>query len=167
MILKPMNKKLHFKKKIDLLLISLEAIDTYSLENIYNKNRLIRSRKKEQIFRLRSGNYTRHPSNNSLCEFEDSIKTIHIIQDVLSNSFTQNMAFTVLNNHYKNPTSIVNQQYIKRFKYIYNKTQNYYSIYSYSINVNLSEIAIINLYIIAQLKTKHGIYLILKYLYSF
>lgn len=86
---------------------------------------------------------------------------------MISNLFVQNIAFNILNTYYQNPTSIINQQYIKRFEYIYNKTQNHYSIYSYYININLTEIAIINLYIISQIKTKQGIYLMLKYLCSF
>nr|YP_009296299.1 hypothetical protein Sebd_147 [Sebdenia flabellata]AOM65234.1 hypothetical protein Sebd_147 [Sebdenia flabellata] len=121
--------------------------------------------KAENLFKIRSNNYYRHPNNRYICKFEDSINTIYTLQYLLNNSFIQNIILTILDNDSKNIKSKLNTQYIRRFKYIYMKTQNYYNTISTGTNLHIKELAIINLYVMSKIQAQTGIYWLVKYLY--
>ena len=159
-----LDHKKKIKHKIDLLLMSLEAIDPYALESTYQKNCLTISNKLRNIFKIRCGNYNRHPKYNTLCFFDENIKTISYIHCLIKDPYIQNITEIILNNYTNSFSCTLTEQYIKRFTYLYKKTQNYYNNLSGYTNINVSEKAIINLYIINIINKKTGIYNLIKYI---
>ena len=145
------------------MLISLEALDLYLVNNIGILP--IDYVKQKNILKIRSSNYIRNSNSNLKCSFKTSIAFIYHLQYLLSKPHIQQIITNILV-HYNNvPTNKFKQQYINRFKYIYNKTLKYYNSHSHYGNFNLEEIAILNLYIIKNVSSPEGIYILIKYLY--
>nr|QCI09080.1 hypothetical protein [Inkyuleea mariana] len=159
-----MLKKLSFKHKIDLLLISIEALDIYASEQLENNllNSIMIYHKEK--FLIRSGNFIRNPDNNSLCNFIHSITFLYNINNLINYDFLKKTAISILNNYNSRIEPKLTKKYINKFIYIHNRTQSYYNVYSYYKNLDLIEIAIINLYIISQITQKTGLYLLIKFL---
>lgn len=157
-------KSNQLKNKIDTLLISIEALDIYSSEYISKKEFNISYNEKIVISKIRFGNYNRHPKYNKQCEFEDSIKAIYSINNSMTNLYIQNTIEIILNNYSNNLLCNLTQQYIKRYIYIYIKTQNHYNNLSNCINTKIKDIAISNLYILNKINTNDGIYKLIRYL---
>uniref|UniRef100_UPI003001E23D hypothetical protein n=1 Tax=Anunuuluaehu liula TaxID=3049639 RepID=UPI003001E23D len=155
-----MYKKLNLKKRIDLILIAIESLDLYALENTHKKYILY------NILLIRFGNYIRHADTNSSLEFKQYIKGIQICYSLITQSCLNNLASEILYNVCNQIQPQLTSQYIKRFKYIYNQTQDYYNTYSEYNDLNIYNIAIVNLYIISRINNKYGIYYLIKYLYN-
>lgn len=157
-----MNKKLNLKKRIDLILITIEALDLYALENIQKKDIC----NHHSISLIRFGNYLRHADKNSPLKFKQYIISIQICYNLISQYCLQNLALEILNDACSQIRSKMTLQYIHRFIYLYNQTQDYYNTYSRYDDLNINNIAITNLYIISQINNKYGIYYLIKYLYN-
>lgn len=157
-----MNKKLNLKKRIDLILITIEALDLYALESTQKKDIF----NHHNIVLIRFRNYLRQADKNSTLEFKQYIRIIQICYNLISECCLQNLALEVLNCACSQIRSKVTLQYIHRFIYLYNQRQDYYNIYSEYNDLNIKNIAIANLYIVSQINNKYGIYYFIKYLYN-
>nr|YP_009509375.1 hypothetical protein [Gracilaria vermiculophylla]AXI97025.1 hypothetical protein [Gracilaria vermiculophylla]WDZ68006.1 hypothetical protein [Gracilaria vermiculophylla] len=117
---------------------------------------------------MRCGNSTRKPTANTLYNFKESIKIIYDLYNSSHNSKIQQNINNILKMIYVDHElkSEHIKQYLRRFKYIYYKTQNYYNISSkfHIYNQYIEEIAIYQLYILYRLSHKDGIYFLIKYL---
>lgn len=157
-----MDNKIKFKQKLDLLIISIEALDLYTSNNI---NQMIQKQKLlKYIFLIRSGNYIRNAKNHSLFDFYQTIKIIYKIYIYLKQVYLQEIIIKILNNYSHSLYNSIEFQYYNRFKYIYKKTQNYYNHFSYYKQIKLEHLALINLYIIHKINNKYGFYFLIKYL---
>nr|YP_009295889.1 hypothetical protein Schim_143 [Schimmelmannia schousboei]AOM64824.1 hypothetical protein Schim_143 [Schimmelmannia schousboei] len=148
---------------MDLLLISIEALDIYTFEQNFSSMRQFTH---NEIFIIRSGNLIRHPDHNSLLKFNYIIILLYAVYRLINTQFIQNTAVHILNNYYLNNSTELTQQYINKFTYIHNRTQNYYNKNSYYDNLDLIEMAMINLYVISKMTYKTSLYFLIKYLYS-
>jgi len=159
---------------MDLILISLEALDLYASDQL---NKLIPNyiqKSNKNISLIRTGNYIRHPSHFAICNFKDTIQLIYSIYKLINKAFIQQTILHILEDYsyqkYRDFHSQINlsnltKQYLHRFQYIYNKTQNLYNADHHNSTANINKIAITNLYIFKQIQSKCGIYLLIKYLY--
>lgn len=119
---------------------------------------------------IRNGNYIRHPSYFSVCNFIDTIELIYKIHQLINKPFIQKIILNILKDYskHKHDSPILSKltlQYINRFYYIYKKTQDFYNTDHHYTITNIFNIAITNLYILKKLQTKWGIYILIKYLY--
>nr|YP_009398787.1 hypothetical protein [Kuetzingia canaliculata]ARW67973.1 hypothetical protein [Kuetzingia canaliculata] len=153
------------RQRIDLLIISLEALNIY-----YNKN-LIKNIKYEH-----NSNYyyqIMHKLVNHKSIYYSNFKEIlDIIYITYLNSQQKTIKHLTKNmlSKYSDSSDSCNElkQYLRRFKFIYFKKQEYYKStksLDYLCKVNINEIALLNLYIILQLKNKTGLHFLIKYLY--
>nr|YP_010199082.1 hypothetical protein LK147_pgp009 [Hydropuntia urvillei]UAD88531.1 hypothetical protein [Hydropuntia urvillei] len=162
------NEQKLYKKKIELLLISIEAINLYNLDD--NHKRTLNSSKinyyLHNLFLIRCGNLIKHPKNYSLYNFKKSIQLIYYIHNSIYSYRMQSNIYEILETIHKTQKSNKIKQYLNRFKYVYYKTQNYYNIMSntYTEDKFIVKIAILNLYIIHISSYKEGIYFLIKYL---
>nr|YP_010195841.1 hypothetical protein LK100_pgp009 [Crassiphycus birdiae]UAD83238.1 hypothetical protein [Crassiphycus birdiae] len=155
---------------MDFLLISIEAINLYNLDEnyTYKTNSIQVNTRLNNLFLIRCGNLFRHPSTDTVYNFTENIKAIYYINRSINNSRIQKTINKILIEVY-NDNQLENiRKYLNRFKYIYYKTQNYYNIRSKICfhDQYMQEIAIFNLYIISILRYKDGIYFLIKYLKS-
>nr|YP_009511555.1 hypothetical protein [Gracilariopsis mclachlanii]AXI97432.1 hypothetical protein [Gracilariopsis mclachlanii] len=153
---------------MDLLLISIEAINLYNLDIYctkmdYNIQNFISL---EELFHIRSGNFIRHPHINKIYTFETSIVLIYKIHKLVNNHTIKNNIHNIFTDIYNQNKSHIIKQYLKRFRYIYYKTQNYYNNRSemYCNDQYIDETAIVNLYIIHNIIYRDGVYFFIKYL---
>nr|YP_010198093.1 hypothetical protein LK227_pgp009 [Gracilaria multipartita]UAD86509.1 hypothetical protein [Gracilaria multipartita] len=164
-----MNNKL-YKKKIDFLLVSIEAINLYNLDEnyTYRINSIEIASCLNNLFLIRCGNLLRHPQSYMLYNFKETIKAIYYLYRSINNFKMQKKINKILKAIYHDNQLKSIQQYLQRFKYIYYKTHNYYNIRSkfYFYNKDITEIAIFNLYVMHILGRKDGIYFLIKYLKS-
>nr|YP_009511148.1 hypothetical protein [Hydropuntia rangiferina]AXI96821.1 hypothetical protein [Hydropuntia rangiferina]UAD87501.1 hypothetical protein [Hydropuntia rangiferina] len=122
----------------------------------------------DNTFCIRCGNLTRHPKVYTLHNFNNSIQLMHYIYNLIHDYKIQKNINEIFSIIYKNKKSNKIKQYLNRFKYIYYKTQNYYNIISetYFDDKYITEIALLNLYIIYISSNKNGIYFLIKYIKS-
>nr|YP_009346762.1 hypothetical protein [Gracilaria firma]APR74297.1 hypothetical protein [Gracilaria firma] len=155
---------------MDFLLISIEAINLYNLDEnyTYSQNSIQFHTSLKTLFLIRCSNLFRHPNTHSLYNFIKNIRAIYYISKSINNSRIQRSTNNMLIAMYDNNQLENITKYLNRFKYIYYKTQNYYNITSniYLYDQYIKEIAIFNLYILNILSYKDGIYLLIKYLKS-
>nr|YP_010196870.1 hypothetical protein LKZ11_pgp009 [Gracilaria cliftonii]UAD84674.1 hypothetical protein [Gracilaria cliftonii] len=155
---------------MDFLLISIEAINLYNLDEnyTYKVNSIQIRTRLNDLFLIRCGNLFRHPNTHSLYNFTENIKAIYYIIKSINNSRIQRSINKILIAMYDDNQLENMNKYLNRFKYIYYKTQNYYNITSkiYFYDQYIKEIAILNLYIINILNYKDSAYLLIKYLKS-
>lgn len=87
---------------------------------------------------------------------------MYIIHKIINKKFIYKLSIQLINEYLESNRSQISIKYINKFKYIYNKTHEYY----YTDKLNINEIAIKNLYIISQIKNKNSLYFLVKYLYK-
>nr|YP_010198501.1 hypothetical protein LK148_pgp009 [Gracilaria pachydermatica]UAD86917.1 hypothetical protein [Gracilaria pachydermatica] len=155
---------------MDFLLISIEAINLYNLDEhyIYKINSTEIADRLNNLFLIRCGNLLRHPQSYTLCNFQETIEAIYYLYKSVNNFRMQKKIDKLLKEiYYDNQLKSI-KQYLQRFRYIYYKTQNYYNINSkfYFYDKCITEIAILNLYIIYILGRENGIHFLIKYLKS-
>lgn len=143
------NKKIH--KQLKYLLMSTEAIDIYLSQN-----------RREQIIYQK---YYKNKKNNTIPEqIRLIMKNIYFLYYKTKQRHIQELIQSILINYALDLKSLIAQQYCKRFKYIYIKTQNNYSSLSFLENMHIQKLAIMNLYIINILHKPQGLYNLVKYL---
>nr|QCI08291.1 hypothetical protein [Pterothamnion crispum] len=165
MSLQPINyiQKTSYKTKIDLLLISLEALDLYSLENIDNciiSKSYIKQIKSMKLFIFQSHNLIKHMGYNQEYNFEYMLNILHSTNKLIKNKTIHKLIHQILIN--ENPVLI--KKYINKFSYIYNKNYQYYNIQAYYTENNLENCAIINLYIMNKIIINTNISFFINYL---
>nr|YP_010197888.1 hypothetical protein LK367_pgp011 [Gracilaria isabellana]UAD86304.1 hypothetical protein [Gracilaria isabellana] len=155
---------------MDFLLISIEAINLYNLDEhyTYKINSVEIATRLNNLFLIRCGNLLRHPQSYTLYNFQETIETIYYLYRSVNNFRMQKKIHKILKAIYYNNQLKSIKQYLQRFKYIYYKTHNYYNISSkfYFYDKYITEIAILNLYVIYILGHENGIYFLIKYLKS-
>nr|QCI06081.1 hypothetical protein [Delesseria sanguinea] len=159
-----MNSMLLLINKINLLFISLEALNLYSqkyidkyIEKFTDKN--------IQTFNLRKSslNYYQY---NSYYYFLSIIIYIHTIYNIINSKSIQTTTKNIINEYNKYIKSTLLKKYLSKFTYIYYKLYNYYNCYNNKkINISyIHELAIMNLYIILHSNKKQGIFGFIEYL---
>lgn len=161
-----MYGQLKLNEKIDLLLICIETLHAYQYTS--SKSDKYYDNLWKDLFDIKHHHYIRNVSINN---FEEHTKTIQIILSIyriIKKLYLEDMIIHILKNSCHQSSSLLVKQYIKRYKYIYQKTQSYYNIKSHYI-YNQSSIeytAMANLYIINQIYNIKGLYSLIKYLYE-
>lgn len=159
-----MKKNFYIKKRINLLLISLQALDAYNSETINSSHTNYNPNINEYIYNIKFKKYIKNLEKNSAYTFQEIIILIYNIQYLFSKPSIRNIIYEILVNSSQKNASIISIQYLNKFNYIYNKTSHYYYMHSHNSNKNLKEIALINLYMIYRINYKEGIYFFIKYL---
>nr|YP_009397944.1 hypothetical protein [Sonderella linearis]ARW67130.1 hypothetical protein [Sonderella linearis] len=163
-----MKKKFILTKKIDLLIISLEALDIYQIEKISTQTKIQYNSLIINLIRF-SDKIKYNNNNDHSYNFIIIIIYIYKIYQLIQNNFFHEITLKILSqyNKYQKPKELI--QYIKKFTYIYFIKNEYYYNYKcmkYLHQININEIAIKNIYIINQIINKKGIYFLIKYLYT-
>nr|YP_010195635.1 hypothetical protein LK149_pgp009 [Gracilaria baiana]UAD83032.1 hypothetical protein [Gracilaria baiana] len=155
---------------MDFLLVSIEAINLYNLDEnyTYKINSVEEATCLNNLFLIRCGNLLRHPKYYTLYDFKETITTIYYLYKSVNNLRMQKKINKILTAIYSDNQLTSIKQYLQRFKYIYYKTHNYYNSNSkfYFHDKYITEIAIFNLYIMHILGNENGIYFLIKYLKS-
>nr|QOS04520.1 hypothetical protein [Sarcopeltis skottsbergii] len=154
-----MNKKIEFKERINLILITIEALDLYILDSIQREYCI----NKYNILFTKLIKYNNH--YNSKIQFNYYIQIIYLFYTLITQSYLYNLILELLYDICNTTYSQLTLQYMQRFTYIYNQNQNYYNTYSQYNKLKIYNIAIYNLYIINQINNKYGIYYLFKYLH--
>lgn len=134
------------QEKTDLLFISIQSI------SLNHDNQL-----KYQQYKFnknRTCNNTYETTFNFIYKMNQFIVQLHL----------QETAIKILQGYRNN--SIITLQYLRKYKYLYQKTQHYYKITSHNNNIHIEKLALMNLYIINQIY-HFGFYFLFKYLYSY
>nr|ARW69422.1 hypothetical protein [Polysiphonia sp.] len=139
-----LDKKNTFLKKVNLLLISLEALNIH-----FNTNKEIR-----EFNEIRK--YLRKDYFLCTYKFIDIIQYIYLIKLIATKYLLDEIATEVLKKHSAFNKLKLTTKYNRRF---YDITINKQT------NIEITQCkAIINLYIISQLTKKQGVYFLIKYL---
>ena len=143
-----MYKVLKFNEKVRSLLISLEALSLYNLK----------------IFSANSEENLKKGFNT----YQEKLDVIYTVYKIIKKQYIQEITIHILNNYNSSYHSNITLQYLKKYKYLHQKNHCYYYMNSYYSNYsnNIEEKAITNLYIINQVYTVKGLYLLIKYLYA-
>ena len=158
-----MHNTIRFKHKLDLLLISIEALSLYISKNMYNGT-IDTTKFDQHIFFIRSGNHIRNTNGNLLFNLHQTVTIIYQIYIYSKQIYLQEIVKKVLNNYCNSIHNTIEVQYYNRFQYIYRKTQNYYNHHSYYEQIKIEQLAILNLYIINKINNNYGFYFLIKYL---
>nr|QCI06210.1 hypothetical protein [Dicranema revolutum] len=143
-----MNHKSGYQEILNLVFISLKALDIYSIKNNNKYSLSIKERIK---------NFHYSQKNN--------IKLIHWINFIyllMQINDTQNSTSKILSDYCYNIDSQKMEQYLIRFQYIYRQKLSQYKLHIY--NIKIKEIAIKNLYIIGCMQRRGNIYNFFKYI---
>nr|YP_009773990.1 conserved hypothetical plastid protein [Caulacanthus okamurae]QIZ74607.1 conserved hypothetical plastid protein [Caulacanthus okamurae] len=135
-----MNKKIHIKKTVRLILISLEALDIHNLEIINIKCRYTKYLQ----------NINNHENSRKKNYIQALNYDINTIESLSKEEHFQLIVSKTLKDYCKNTKSYIMKKYIDRFCYLYH--QEYYDYFSNTIEI--MNLAISNLYIINQHKYK-------------
>nr|ARW68395.1 hypothetical protein [Chondria sp. (in: red algae)] len=164
-----MTKKISIKKKIELLIISIQAIDTLYVNNllyyIHSKKYNLNYNKTKYLIGLKSSksNYNKI----LLHYFISIIANIFALHRNLSILSLSDLANDLIRDSLKYKKSYKIQKYLKKFNYIYFHQNEYYKTLksiNYSYEISIEKIALINLYLVTKLTSKRGIYILIKYL---
>lgn len=155
-----MKKKIQLIYKINLLLISIEALNINS--NDYLKKYI------KQNIDTKSFIYLSKFNNNINYYFVDIIITISFIYQIIKSKINYKIVNKIIDEYNKYKQSKITKQYLTKFTYIYNKIYDYYDYeYNHYFNsVYIYKLAIINLYLIKQINQKKGFFILTKYLYN-
>nr|YP_009391334.1 hypothetical protein [Dipterocladia arabiensis]ARW59478.1 hypothetical protein [Dipterocladia arabiensis] len=154
-----MQNKLYLINKINLLLISIEALDSYSYKYFYEYQQKVIKNNKIKIYK----NYNDYKFYNLL----NVIKYIFVITQIIKTKKFQNLVSNIIIEYNNCIQSNLIKRYLNKFAYIYHKI---YYCYEYSKNINhldTNKLAMINLYIMIQMNQKKGIIILIKYLYKY
>nr|YP_009398570.1 hypothetical protein [Lophocladia kuetzingii]ARW67756.1 hypothetical protein [Lophocladia kuetzingii] len=161
-----MKKKNKLKKKISLLLISLEIIN---INNIYKEDNTEKNINKNIKFKQLTHDF-KNCYQNQKHSFIETLKNIYIIYKTISINTIDQKAQKLLRNYIKNENDQQVKQYLKKFHYIYFIKTEYYHQYKslkYLNKININKVAITNLYIISKLNKRIKIFFLIKYLFKY
>lgn len=131
-------------------MICIESLDLYTINKIEELDKFYPRYRNLILFLIRSNNDTRY-NNQTNQTLEDYLQCIYLINKLIQNPTTQNIAHDLLCRYYKNPDELLIRQYINKFTYQYNTTQDFYNIKSCVSTLEINEIAIYCLYIIQKI----------------
>nr|CRF40214.1 Hypothetical protein orf162b [Laurencia snackeyi] len=158
-----------FNQKLDLLIISLKALET-SKNNTIIKTAKNRKTKNLNVYLISleelSINLKRY--NNILyTHLTKAILNLYILHKKINHCSVSKKANLILKSYTSYKESKKIKQYIRKFNYLYFKRNEYYNEYkyiNYTSKIEINKIAIINLYLITTLINKQGIYILIQYL---
>lgn len=147
-----MYERLQFYEKMNLLIISLNAL------NVYRYDR--------KIFSVQNrGDFGFKYINSTNLQFHIyKLSTTYEIYKLIKQVYLQEITSKILHS-YEN-YNIIKLQYLRRYKYLYERSHSYYYTSSCYNNVSIENNAMINLYIIHQACNNKGLYLLTRYLYK-
>lgn len=155
-----MNKKIEFKKRITLILITIEALDLYIVDNIQRELHINR-------YNILLNTLIKYNCNyNAQIQLKHYIQIIHLLYILITQSYLYNLILELLYDICNKTHSQLTLQYMQRFKYIYNQNQDYYNTYSKDNKLQICNIAIYNLYTINHINNTYGLYYLVKYLHN-
>lgn len=149
------NKKNSILRKIDLLIISLETLNIFFNKNLMNLNQITTEIKTSEL-KLRN-----------TYRFIHTIKNIYNIKLIIKEYLVDEIAVQILADYTRSNICNVINQYNEKFYYICSKDKKYYKNYKLLTNkqqIEINNISLTNLYIISQMTTQHGTYILIKYL---
>nr|WMP11934.1 hypothetical protein [Laurencia australis]WMP12146.1 hypothetical protein [Laurencia australis] len=164
-----MKNQISFNQKLDLLIVSLTALETYK------NNKLIKTTKNRNIKKLNIylitleelHIYLKRYNNIVYMYLATVIFNLYILHKKIHKYLLVKKAHLILKSYTNYKESKNLKQYIRKFNYLYFKRNEYYSDYkyvNYQSKIEINKIAIINLYLITKLINKQGIYILAKYL---
>ena len=166
-----MNKRINLIQKVDLLKISLETLESFQVTDLANQKKVIYKSAKNnqmQIINLLKycGHVKKYKKMHECCN--NIVKYIHKIVTKINFYLLCYKANFIIKYYtrQKKPYHLI--QYIRKFNYLYLAKHKYYNNYKcidYQYQAKINKIAIINLYLITKLKSRQGIYFLVKYLY--
>lgn len=131
------------KERIDALFISVQSIS-------FNDYSHFKSSKYNWNIYLKFGS-----------TYTTQLNFIHKIYKLILQLQLQEITTNILQG-YKDSSNIT-LQYLRKYKYLYQKTQHYYKTTSSNTNINIERLALTNLYVINQIY-HFGFYFLFKYL---
>nr|ARW60297.1 hypothetical protein [Laurencieae sp.] len=169
-----MKNKISFKQKLDLLIISLEALEIFYVNNlvceiksIYNVHN--NPQQSDITNLIKSYTCFRGCYNDIYDYFINIILYVYGLHKTLNIYLLSKTANIILNYYINYKKSYNLRQYLRKFNHIYFRKNRYYQNYKYInywYDINITKLAVINLYLITKLSSKKGIYILVKYLYS-
>nr|YP_009399813.1 hypothetical protein [Digenea simplex]ARW69632.1 hypothetical protein [Digenea simplex] len=169
-----MKNNIYLKKKLDLLIASLETLDNYYINNPLSKIDFINEDNKNIITRkfLTKNRFFRNFFHKKYY-LTDIIKYIYTHYIYLNKDLLHQSASKVLKHYIKYNEIDALDKYNKKFNYLYNEKEGYYSyckLISDLYNIKINRIAILNIYLLTKIgnniKKDKGPYFLIKYLYK-
>nr|AOM64623.1 hypothetical protein Riqu_144 [Riquetophycus sp.] len=145
---------MNFSHKIKLLLITIESLNLYTHDLLKSKTININ----QEI------NFIKYNHLISNIYTENSILLIINIYNLIKTKYLQEIVNKILKDYSNRCKCKLTLQYLKRYIYIYSKTQKYYSKNDQNNNINIQNIAITNLYIIKKINQVQGLFFMIQYL---
>nr|YP_009395272.1 hypothetical protein [Bryothamnion seaforthii]ARW64040.1 hypothetical protein [Bryothamnion seaforthii] len=160
-----MQNKMYWKKRLNLLIISLEALSTYQSSSCLEEIKYLQYRCNKNVSTISTKFF--HIKNYSQNSFIQQIIDIFIIYINICKNSPSTIATKILTDYAKNKSSHDMAQYVKKFKYIYSIRNEYYihkKSNSFLYHKETNKIAITTLYLLTKLTKKQGLYFLIKYL---
>nr|WMP12361.1 hypothetical protein [Laurencia verruciformis] len=156
-------------QKLDLLIVSLKALETFKNDKSVNttSNRNIKKLNRYLISLEELSIYLKKYNNIVYKYLLTTILNLYILHKNINNYLLSKKAYLILKSYTSYKESKKSKQYIRKFNYLYFKRNKYYNDYKYinhASKIEINKIAIINLYLITKLINKKGIYILIKYL---
>lgn len=164
-----MKNQISFNQKLDLLIVSLKALETLKNDKLVNKTNNT-DIKKLNIYLINIEElyiYLKKYNNIVYYYLGTAMLNLYTLHKKINNYLLSRRANLILKSYTNYRESKKLKQYIRKFNYLYFKRNKYYNDYkyiNYTSKIEINKIAIINLYLITKLVNKQGIYVLIKYL---
>lgn len=165
-----MIKKISGAEKINMLLICIESLDLYNVDNIHQST-IKELYQTQEIFYICQKYSIENQSNYPI---QKTLYLLHVINNIALEKHIQEKVKIILNDYSSfHPTntksfSLTTNQYVNRFRY------KYQIFYRYNLREKINSekrrknplynLAIINLYMLNKILSKDGPYTLYKYL---
>jgi hypothetical protein len=163
-----MASNIFIKKSLDFILISIESLDPYVLDNLtikLNINNLI------DLFTLKNRNCMRYQEQLFFSNDRKSLIILQQISQIFCKVSIQKNIIRLLQeytscNQLPNSSNIEINNYLKRFEINYRKSIRPYlsGKISYNSSRRISDIGLINLFILYRINSSQGTYILLLFL---
>nr|YP_009313600.1 Hypothetical protein ORF_6 [Galaxaura rugosa]SCW21854.1 Hypothetical protein ORF_6 [Galaxaura rugosa] len=144
-----MDDKIFVANSFDLIMITINALDTYTIDDIIRSNHL----DIQELFLLRTKNYMRYQLSLYKYTNYQYLKVIQNISKIISQDYIQHNITDILRDiirhqHNIKKCSLKTKNYIKKFTVNYRKVFQPYLIgyLKYINNKHIEEISVLNLY---------------------
>lgn len=162
-----MYNNLKLNEKIDQLIVCIETLHAYQYKQLNSSKYYYNL--SQDLLHIKEDNYIEYKNINSSTSHKKTIKIIQDIYKIIKKLYFKEIIINIIDNSCNKNNSYysIKEQYLRRYKYIYQKTQDYYKMKSQTNNLNIEYQAITNLYIVNQVYNIKGIYTLIKYLYGY
>lgn len=166
-----MSQRRYINEKISILLMCLDSLDLYNLDNLHIAM-MKKSYKTKETLNTYHKYYINNKSNYSI---QKTLYLLQIINDIILEEHLKEKIHTILSDYsscsstHAKIFSLTTSQYLNRFMY------KYQIFYKYNLRTQINttsklkhklyDIAIINLYILNKILSKNGPYILYKYLH--